>query len=218
MLISPSEPAPFKALGKVSMRCEQYGADFMFVSPLGLIGIQRKEIDDLIQSIQIGGRLQEQLAKMNQLSIKVLLIEGATSWTTDGNLQSRHQWTQSQHYGVMWSAQLQNCWIGQTGSMQDSVDYLRRLERWALRKSNHDGLVRRPKVSALYGTRDSKDWAVGLLSQIDGIGLDRAGKIFDKVGLPLVWDERIGWEEILEIDGIGVGTVEKIVKCLGMGR
>lgn len=215
MLVSPTEPKSLHSLGKVSLKPERFGADFLIASPLGLIGVQRKEIDDLVASIQVGGRLQEQLAKMNQLSIKVVLLEGVVSWTTDGMLNGRSKWTRSQHFGSIWSMQLQGCWIGQTPSLQESGTFLSMLERWALRRSNHDGLRRRPKTQSQWGSRDNRDWAVGLLSQIDGVGLDRAEKIYDKVGMPLIWDPRIEWSEVLEIDGIGVKTVSKIMGCLG---
>lgn len=191
---------------------EKYGADILFLSHLGLVGIQRKEIDDLVSSIQVGGRLQEQLAKMNQLDVKILLVEGDPSWTTDGVLQSRSHWTLAHHNGTLWSVQSMGFWVGQTKSMTQTCAWLKMLEVW-LRK-RHDSLLRRPKVKPTWGDRDNKDWSIGILSQLPGVSLKRAEAIFDKVGLPLVWDQRIPIDALLDIDGIGEKTVEGILKCL----
>ena len=61
MYFSPSEPKEIKILGTVSAECEDRGADILFWSPAdgGWLGIQRKEMQDLVGSIG-DGRLAEQ--------------------------------------------------------------------------------------------------------------------------------------------------------------
>lgn len=212
MLISPTEPKQLRDIGTTSLRPESYGADVLMLSRAGMVGIQRKEIDDLVSSIQVGGRLQEQLAKMNQLDIKIVLIEGRPQWTTDGYLQSRGTWTRKQHLGTIWSLQLMGFWVWEIASLAASVSILPSFEIWL--KRDHGGLRVRPKVAA-WGTRDNKDWAVGVLSQLPGVSMKRAEAIYDKVGLPLMWNPNVPIDALLEIDGIGEKTVEGIIKCLG---
>lgn len=210
MLISPTEPKMLRDLGKVDSLPEKYGCDFLYASKVGFVGVQRKEVGDLVASVQTG-RLQEQLAKMKQLDRGVVLIEGDAKWTNEGMLVGNSYWTMSQHLGVIWSIQLDSFWIASTNSLTHTAKWLELFGRWlALNKT--EGLARRQKVKASWGTRDNRDWAIGVLSQIDGISLEFAGRIYDKFGMPIKWT--ISAEELMTVEGIGVKRAEKMMGCL----
>lgn len=209
MLVSPSEPRLLRELGKVDQLPEKYGCDFLYASKAGLVGVQRKEVGDMVSSVQ-SGRLQEQVAKMKQLDRCVLLLEGEVNWTSEGLLVGPNYWTVSQHYGVMWSLQLEQCWIAWTSSLQHTATWLVLFGKW-LSLNKTEGLARRQKTKASWGTKDSRDWAIGVLSQIDGISLELAGRIYDKWGLPVKWTVTV--EELMLVDGIGFKRAEKMMKC-----
>lgn len=213
MLISPTEPKILRDLGKVDMLPERYGSDFLYATKAGLVGVQRKEVGDLISSVQ-SGRLQEQLAKMKQLSRGVVLIEGETRWTNENLLVGNSYWTLSQHLGVTWSIQLDNFWIASTSSLTHTANWLTLFGKW-LRLNKTVGLARRQKVKA-WGNRDSRDWAVGVLSQIDGISLELAGRVYDKLGLPIQWT--VTEDELMTVEGIGLVRAEKMIKCLSVSN
>src|SRR3974390_1283048 len=142
MLVSPSEPPELRALGPTSTLCEQRGVDFLFASTLGPVGVQRKEISDLLASVY-DGRLAREVAQMAALPYKVVLCEGETRWTTDGFLLSTNRgWTRSQHDGLLWSLQLHGCWLASTSDLDDTVAWLARFERWCLKKTHHGVLGR----------------------------------------------------------------------------
>src|SRR6516162_7072760 len=119
VLISPTEPAFFRTLGKVSSVPEEYGVDFLFASTeFGLVGVQRKELSYFVASVK-DGRLSKELGQMKRLGLAMLVLEGVPKWTIDGLLMSSStQWRKTQHLGVMWSIQLSNCWTSSTTSTQ----------------------------------------------------------------------------------------------------
>ena len=66
MLISPTEPPELKALGKLSLLTEKHGADVLIMphaSWEGMLGVQRKELKDLLASMS-DGRFGEQMMKL----------------------------------------------------------------------------------------------------------------------------------------------------------
>lgn len=210
MLIAPSEPKSLQGLGSYSPLPEQMGCDFLIPCPVGMVGVQRKEIHDLIAS-RGDGRLARELAQMKQLDIAILLIEGRLRWTSDGVLtSSRSKWTRSQHMGLMFSIQSSGIWQNSTDSLTESREYLQALESWMM-KSKHAGIMTRPKPTTLWGNRTDRDWAVHTIQSVDGVGPEMAGRIFDKFGLPFTCHVTV--EELLTVDGIGKTRARKIVKA-----
>lgn len=210
MLVSAAEPASLRTLGTYSPLPESLGADFIIPCPIGMVGVQRKEIHDLIAS-RSDGRLARELAQMKQLDIAILLVEGRLKWTSDGVLStSRSKWTRSQHLGLLFSVQSGGVWINSSESIQESREYLSALEKWFM-KETHKGLMTRPKPQTIWGNRSDRDWAVHTIQSVDGVGPEMAGRIFDRFGLPFKCTVTV--EELLSIDGIGRKRAEKIVKA-----
>ncbi len=210
MLISAAEPKSLQGLGTYSPLPEQFGVDFLIPCPVGMVGVQRKEIHDLIAS-RGDGRLARELAQMKQLDIAVLLVEGRLKWTSDGVLSSsRSRWTRGEHHGLLFSIQSTGIWVNSSVDLMDSREYLTLLEKW-FSKETHKGIMTRPKPQTLWGTRTNRDWAIHAIQSVDGVGPEMAGRIFDKFGLPFTCSVSV--EELLTVDGIGRKRAEKIVKA-----
>lgn len=211
MFVSPAEPKSLQGLGTYSRLPEEMGVDFLIPCPVGMVGVQRKEIHDLIAS-RGDGRLARELAQMKQLDIGILLVEGRLKWTSDGQLSSaRSNWTRSQHHGLLFSIQSAGLWVNSSQDIQDSREYLSALEKWMM-KEKHHGIMTRPKPQTLWGNRNDRDFGIHLLSGFDGIGPGVAGAIFDRHGVPLRWT--ITEAELLSVPGVGPKRARKMFKTL----
>lgn len=210
MFVAPSEPKSLQGLGTYSALPEQFGVDFLIPCPVGMVGVQRKEIHDLIAS-RGDGRLARELAQMKQLDIAILLVEGRLKWTSDGVLlTSRSKWTRAEHHGMLFSIQSTGIWVNCCADLMDSKEYLTLLEKWFL-KATHKGINTRPKPATLWGSRDDRDWAIHAIQSVDGVGPEVAGRIFDKFGLP--FECKVTVAELMTVPGIGKGRAEKIVRA-----
>lgn len=211
MFVSAAEPKSLQGLGTYSSLPEAYGCDFLITAPVGLVGVQRKEIHDLIAS-RADGRLVRELAQMKQLDIAVLLVEGRLKWTSDGTLStSRTQWSRAQHLGLLFSIQSSGVWVNSSESLTDSAEYLRALENW-VSKADHKGILTRPKPKTSWGQRNDRDFGIHLIQSFDGIGPGVAGAIFDRFGVPLKWT--IEKKELESVVGVGPKRAEKLWRCL----
>lgn len=213
MLVSPAEPAQFKSLGKSSPLPEKYGVDFLMLgTPVGIAGIQRKTITDLLASV-FDGRLQRELSQMASLDIGMLLLEGVPQWTTEGYLLAPQTWTIKQHIGLLWSIQLAGYWYISTQSPAETYETIKSFESW-LAKDNHSGLKRRHiPTRDVWGTKDNTGWQSHLLQSFPGIGPAQADAIIEKFGgLPLRWT--VDDLDLQQVKGIGVKKAEQLWKCL----
>lgn len=218
MLVAPSEPAVLKqGLRAVSSSApEKLGADILFPSPgYGAVGIQRKEVNDLIASVD-DGRLRREFAQMKSLGLGVLLIEGRIAWTADGLLMSRSRFTKARMRGVTWKASSLGYWIGYTDGLTDTIDWILALQNWCA-KDKHGTLGNRPgaksTTSAAWGTVDNKDFGIHILQGFDGMGQERAGLLYDKFGVPLNWT--VTKREMMSVPKFGKVTVDRLFAALG---
>lgn len=207
-MVSPAEPRELRALGKTSSEPEKYGADFLFFSKtLGRVGVQRKEINDLIASLA-DDRLSREIPLLQTLDVAILLIEGRIEWTNEGLLLSvSSPFTKAQFLGITWSLQLNGLWTSYTGSTTETIDWLSLLNRWAT-KDRHTSLLRRSeKVRSEYGMRDKRAWQIHIMQGFPGVGYQRAVAVINHFGgLPLAWTGNLA-----EVDGIG----ETVTRRLG---
>lgn len=207
MFVSAAEPKSLRTLGTYSPLPEEYGSDFLIVCPLGLVGVQRKEVHDLIAS-RSDDRLARELPQMKQLDIAILLVEGRLKWTSDGLLStSRTKWTRAMHLGLLLSIQSQGVWVTSSESLQESREYLSHLESWMM-KENHKGINIRPKPQTKWGQLTDRDFAIHFIQGLDGIGPGVAGAIFEKFGFPFTMT--LTKEQLQSVDGVGPKRAEKI--------
>ena len=214
MLISPTEPAALRALGRVTMAPERFGVDLMFAHRGGWFGIQRKEFGDLLASME-DGRLGQQVRMMTGLRRVMVVIEGIgrQSWSNDGRLLSNaySNVSRDQIRSLLWSVRDRGVWVDQSDSLADTIALVQAFERWA-KKPSHKALDTRPGPVTHWGKPDNADWQKHLLQGLPGIGTEMAGRIIDAVGMPL----RVGVtrEELLAVPGLGPKRVEAILTCV----
>jgi len=211
MLISPTEPALLKDLGRVSSTPERYGADFLWASPAGLVGVQRKEINDLVSSLR-DGRLAKEIGQWSNLDLPVLIVEGKMQWSTEGYLLSTRQFTKAQLLGVLFSVQMTGAWCLQTETISDTALCVKSLETW-LSKDRHGTLRSRPKAQGAWGSADNREWGIHLLQSFSGIGSEVAGRIYDHFGgVPMEFT--CTEEELMDVQGIGRLRAMKMMEAL----
>lgn len=230
MLVSPAEPVDLRALGKTSSTPERFGADFLFPSvSFGAIGVQRKEVNDLVASVH-DGRLQKELVQMRGLGLGVVVIEGRVKWTDDGfammngqwtgragtrtgkTQQATRDWTYAAHQSTMWSIQSAGYWIANVADRGECILWLSHFERWAA-KERHSILGNRPKAKGAWGKADNREWGVHLLQSFQGVGRGVAEKVYDHFGgVPMQWT--VGVEGLMDVEGIGKVRAREMIGAL----
>lgn len=214
MLISPAEPKFFTSLGTVSSIPEMYGVDFLMPSPVFVrVGVQRKEVKDLVASAY-DGRLEREFGQMNQLGLAALVIEGRMNWTNDGELMHvRSKWSMAQHLGMLWSARARGVWVDHTDSMNGTVEWLRLFEKWVGKERHHAGLSRPGAAKNEWGNRGNREWGIHLLQGFPGIGPEVATNLYEHFGgVPLDWS--VDSKQLMEVDGIGKGRAKMLIQAL----
>jgi ERCC4-type nuclease len=192
----------------VSSVPEKFGADFMFVSPVfGRVGVQRKEISDLIASLR-DDRVSREVQQLQALDQGVFIIEGRVEWTNDGALLSARdsQFTKTQYQGICWSLQSSGFWLVHTGSMTETIESLLSLSRWAM-KARHTSLLRRagPAKDA-WGTVGSKETMIHIMQGFPGVGYELGKRIVDQYGkLPLALTK-----DLSAVRGVGPKMLARI--------
>lgn len=216
MLVSPTEPQKaVRQLGQISSTPEKYGVDFMWISKVGSVGVQRKAITDLIASVH-DGRLGKELVQMEQLDIGVVIIEGSLRWTENGTLVTNAMWSQAQHQGLLFSIMYRSYWTLHTASLEDTIQSLSRLEAWTNKESHGSLRATRPKPQGLWGQPNSRDWGVHVLQSLPGCGGGTAERIYDQYGLPLKWT--VSKHDLLEVKGIGTKKAQMLWDCLNQDQ
>ncbi len=214
ILVAPTEPRVLKTLGKVSSLPERHGADVLFPANGGLIGIQRKQIDDLIASVQ-DGRLAKEVAQLQSVAFSVLIVEGRLKWSSEGMLVGRDygiQWSRSTHRNLLMSVQAQGIRVETSDDANDTVAAILNLQEW-IRKPKHHGLLKRPGPVSVWGKATNRDWACHLMQSFEGIGPELAGRIVDYFGKPpLEW--KVDVKALQEVDGLGPKKAQQMWEAL----
>jgi len=214
LLISPTEPAPIKALGTTSSKPEKYGVDVLWFARKLKFGVQRKRFpDDFLASLH-DGRLQRELAQMQALDGRFLVVEGYGMWTTH-NLLIEAPFSKQALFALFASFEQE---FGvpaiRVKDMDETILAVQSLEAWS-KKEEHRSLLQRPgPPKDKWGRRDSKAWGLHLLQSFPGIGPKQAERIWEKYGgVPLRW-EVSGPKELMEIEGIGKVKAQQLWEAL----
>lgn len=216
-LVSPAEPPLIRAIGFTSQAPERHGFDVLWAEPTvgGLVGIQRKEFGDLINSVADGRLAKEVLQWGGSPTVKLafLIIEGIPHWTMDGELVHRYaHWHIRQYRGLMRSAQQKGMIVETTKNMAETIERIGEVAQWCAKE--HRSLVTRPKPGPdRWGQVSEKGWASHLLQSIPGLGPKQAEAIYDhfegKVPIGLTCTA----EELLAIKGLGPKKVDAILRA-----
>lgn len=218
MIVAPTEDARLKALGtSVSMVPERFGVDVLWAAKgIGTIGVQRKEFPgDFLASVT-DGRLAKEVAQMQALDMRVLVLEGRGNWTVDGELITSwgQPWNRDQHRAYLWSIRSRGIWVEWSDDLEDTIHVVRRLEAWS-KKVKHQSLNNRPGPKGLWGRPTTREYQVHFLSGLPDVGAELAARILDTLGMPVQWN--VGEEDLLRVHGIGKVKARKLYAALNGG-
>lgn len=213
-MVAPTEPAALRSLGTVRLMPERYGVDFMWGSPTsGLVGVQRKEFPgDFLASVT-DGRLAKEVAQMQGLDLRALVLEGRPTWTTEGMLASPfgEPWSKAAHRRYLCSLQSEGVWVFGTDNLDDTASFLHDFEVWS-RKPEHRALRTRPGVKRdRWGRVTSRAFQVHLVQGIEGVGPELAERIIDTLGMP--FGLRVSEEDLQRVHGVGKKKARQIVRA-----
>lgn len=214
ILVAPTEPSQLKKLGRVSTIPEKWGVDFLFPVNGKWYGIQRKEVNDLVASMQ-DGRLAKEMAQMKRLDFGMLIVEGQVRFTLDGELIKNgygQRITKAGLRGILWSVQARGYSVQSTETMVDTFETIQMFETY-VRKGKHQALDRRPGPISVWGNPNNRDYQTHLVMGLPGVGPELAERIVDKLGMPFGW--KITEGDLMTVQGIGVKKAHQIYKCLG---
>lgn len=213
LLVAPTEPPLLKALGASSAAPESWGADFLWTTPSGLCGAQRKEWKDLLASVE-DGRLQKEVAQMSGLHGAWLIVENQPRWTLDGAILHRYnrRWNRQAWRNLLRSVAATGIRVEHSDGLDDTAVVVMSLIEWT--RTEHKTLKTRPKASSDgWGHREAKAWQSHLLQGMPGMGPTRAEAVIEHFGgLPFVWT--IDAAELAKVPGIGKKTATRLIELL----
>lgn len=190
---------------------ERYGVDFFWLDATGTKrGVQRKELADLLASLD-DGRLTREIAQMNAaVDTPYLLIEGNIQFVS-GNLAVRRydNITYGSFHRRLMSIADRGIQIVFTSEPSRSAAWILAYHQWTMNAS-HETARHRPKPTNDWGKPTNIDWQIHLLQGLDGVGAKTARAIIETLGrCPLRVDATI--EELMSVPGIGRATAHKII-------
>lgn len=213
-LISPTEPRQIQAMGVTSSIPERLGVDILWDGRLGLCGVQRKTVSDLIASVR-DGRLGKEIEQMERLTFKGFVVEGRPQWTLDGELLGDYgRWSEKQHRGVLMSVQSRGIITLHSDGHLGTIRVVEHMAEWSRKEMSESSMLYRGNGRGdNWGQMTDRSTGVHFLSGIPGIGVELAGRIFDHFGrVPISWS--VTPQELMEVKGLGKKKVAQLVKVL----
>lgn len=207
MLISSTEPPELRSIGTSSQLPEKYGSDILFRVNTKLAGIQRKEFSDLVASVN-DGRLNKELAQMQALDHRLLIVEGEPRWSLDGVWLGNGSFTRARFHGLMLDVQFLNCSVLMSSTVTETIALVSQYEKHLREPRELNG---RPKPKGEWGRASSRDWAVYMLQGL-GLGPKTAGNVYDVLGIPLQWT--VTEQELMCVPGVGKNRAKKLIGAL----
>lgn len=223
MLIAPSEPAALRALGEYSPLCEQLGVDVLLLTKAGLVGIQRKEQQDLVASLRSSDRLARELPMMqsDSLAHAILIIEGEREFDQAHAYGGRnwkpkrlHAFSRPEYRGIIMSVQRLGIWVIETFDLDDTADTLIQMQGF-FDKGEHVSLLRRPKPKRT--STPERDAAIHAMQSAPGWGYVKCATVYDHFGrAPFTCTVTV--EDLKKIPGIGPVRARNFVAHFGGGN
>ena len=216
LVVSSTEPEMLKGIADVvSTEPEKFGVDFMWHGSEGkLWGVQRKTVNDLLQSL-FDGRIQMELQQMSAVDYPFLIIEGTIRPTTDGMIlkdygpdMSVEQWRSL----TLSIDLLFNVRVYPVATVTDTINTIKSFVAWSM-KEEHSSLLRRPAMKSTWGTADSRDYLVWLLQSVPGVGYKTAETVITALGTS-PYRMRVTRDDLLEIEGVGPKTADAIIAAV----
>jgi ERCC4-type nuclease len=197
----------------------EYGCDYLWSTPYGWAGIQRKVFpSDFLKSLN-DGLLAKEILKMGELKWGFLLLEGKPNWGTNGELQGQYKGGISiKHLDSVLNSidMFRGIRVRWTESIGETTGMIRRLYDWTS-KEDHTGFcaqieTNRGELDPSSGKRIKVDWREWILMHLPDIGQKTARAILKHEPEPLEWWNR--GRDLEKVPGIGKITAEQMRKAL----
>lgn len=213
ILVSSTERGLIATLGPSSSTPEAFGVDLLWKCPGGLCGVQRKEVVDLLASIQ-DHRLGKETMQATRLSTRVLLVEGRIPWTQDGKWGGAYpqRWTRAALRKALWSLGAQGWTVDWTDNAADTVAWVEAFYAWTQDGKHRTGKVR-AKPSGKWGNLSDPEYQAWWIQALDGISYELAGRIVKELGFP--FELKVTEDDLRRVEGIGKVRARRIVELFG---
>lgn len=216
ILVSPNEPKELLAPFTPDHSCEAYGMDFLIPTKIGMIGVQRKTINDLLSSSS-DGRLSTQLAKSADLHLKILILEGKIRVTVDGYLMDNgyggRQWHRKSIIKMLLTMQMHGYWLLRTEDVTDTIYHLTIIAEWGNADKHTTGFSRPTAKKDSWGRTSRETIGVHILQGWPSIGQGTAENIFTEFDcVPMQFSRPK--HHLLQIPGLGKHRLEKMMEVM----
>jgi len=192
---------------------EGHGCDAVSITSKGLVGYQRKTLQDLQASL-LDGRLYKELGQLQasaSISHSFLVIESELKRTIDGELIGSTLSIGSVRSII---AKFAASGIGYlpSNSTEDTSRVIIDTSKYLA--SDSSGHIRRPKnLTNEWGNVNSDSYALFLLQSFPAIGPKNARNIHSHFGgVPLQWTVTV--EQLMEVPGIGRKMAVSLIDAL----
>lgn len=218
MLIAPTEPPALRAIGRTSMLPEKLGADVMWRSRGRWVGVQRKEVGDLLASVE-DGRLGVQVSQMADLDVACLVVEGQLRWTMDGELMAgswspRRRWTRSAVTKILWGVAREGVLVDRSDDVAGTIEWVREFRDWVGRADAGKSWRKREGPQVMWGKATSRDFQRHLLMGLPGVGGELAERILDELGMPFGWRNEVDVDALMRVRGVGKKKAEALYRAM----
>jgi ERCC4-type nuclease len=198
---------------------EKRGVDFLWRANGQWWGVQRKELHDLLASLD-DGRLSMELAQMRAaVTMPHLVVEGRIVPQNDGYLMT-NGWGQPVNMSILRQRLLtigyEGVHISYTRDVSDTARLLIDAYLWS-HKAHHTTAQTRPKPTNDWGRLTNRDYQVHVLQGFPHVGPRTAAAIVDHFGrCPIVLDAT--YDELLQVPGVGPKIAKSLVTAMNQEK
>lgn len=197
-----------------SARPENAGCDFMWRAQGAWWGVQRKQLDDFLASLN-DGRLTKEVGQMKAaVTLPVVVLEGKILFI-NGVLASAKQWrgqkdiTRDGWNGRILSLMHMGVHVQYTADRADTARYVCNYFRWSERDTHHTATTR-PMPKDEWGSVSNEDFQIHLLTALPAIGPTLAKRIVRAIGMPFSLD--VTEQELRVVPGVGPKLAAQIMR------
>lgn len=200
-----------------SSKPERMGVDFAWRAQSRWWGIQRKELQDFLASLN-DGRLTLEIAQMNAaITMPVLVLEGKVqvSSNADRTLLTNgygQPITLSGLHKRLLTILSRDIHVIQVTEVAHTAQFILDHYEWS-QSEGHTTAAIRPKPAGDWGRATNRDYQIHLLTGLPGVGTKTANAILDTLGNPLRIDATV--QQLCTVPGVGPTMARKIITAVG---
>lgn len=194
-------------------RVEAAGCDFLWRHHMQWYGVQRKQLDDFVASLN-DGRLTKELGQMKAaVELPVIVIEGKIRFI-NGVLASVNGYSTREIKEDGWQRRILSLMhlgvhVQYTADRADTARWVCAYFQWSERTDHHTATTR-PMPKDEWGTVNNEDFQIHLLTALPAIGPMLAKRIIQVIGMPLRLDATVA--DLMTVPGVGKKLAGQIVR------